>query len=614
MSNFYELLKKSKRNISRDLFYSEDDAQILYRMIQSYNENNPGASNSEIYQYFLNLFYKENSELVTLPSIRGDTIRYNTCKYLLENPEELKKAYEKIHEEEVNGKVSDYNPEVPYSSNRESAIRRVIQEVLHIIREDKNNLPEDFRRNAEIFFKSSRKHQREFKEKLSSSKKRDFEELRDLFEGNEVLQITKYLKKNDYRLYNDLREDYITTLLFLGEKFEEYGLFQKNYEDQKALLKKLGCTDLEYPLDIDLEDSISIKSLFTRENLSKIDTDKLSMLTAFWLNRYTKQLNSLNKSFAVINQLCLWNQIKSAIPDPKTGIIHIDIDKAELETTYVKLNFLHMLSKEVFSSAKRLGNVSTEIVETSNKKVLQVDVEPVLKRMEELYGADYKTYFYEQLPDINHDLITDLDDYRILENVISNTYRLKDMNLIAILSNLYHNNHKENWGIILEDRDFESSDKILIGIDVEGLNMPIRLHAKKSDVRDFVKGQTGTTIFPIYEGGEDFRLFGTHENIGTPVLMPLCKKQKECIPILEQKQMKGSSKQRFFSHLKYLADRSYYPEHLKVERIVKKKGKPPKKVKEKPPKRYIDLDSGEQFYLERNGERKPNVPLEERTR
>lgn len=232
---------------------------------------------------------------------------------------------------------------------------------------------------------------------------------------------------------------------------------------------------------------------------------------------------------------------------------------------------------------------------TSKKIIKRVDPTYVLKSMDFTMGADYREYFEKLLPEGSHNFLEEFDNYRVIENAIHNSYRFKDFNMLAILSNLYQNNSSKNWGVILESgKDIEKQDMILLAIDVEGFNMPIRLHIEKEMVLDFLRANQETTKLPIYEGDRDFYSRALSKMISTPVLMPLCKKQRDGIDKLMERTNSSSSSREFVEHIAFLADPTKYPDHLKEEYTNRKKGKA-KVQKRRPNRRYVDLVDGKKY-------------------
>ena len=604
MYNFKKILGKSSRDLVKDVIYSEYDAQSFYKMVKKYYEENPEATEKDVNSYFENLFAEINYEIVHLPvvPIKNATIEYNTCRYLNRNDRECREIYEKICKEEKEGNdIFENDTFGVYTSNKLSSSRTFVIRVLKELRDLKNAYDPEERAKLESFFAMPKKLQSDYKRNLTSKERRDFEQLKELFNGNEYSQLCAFMKKCEPRLEELLKKDYIDSILILGNRFKQFGLLETYAKKQEKLFERAGIKDLAYPLtnEEETKDTLSVEDLFRKETLDKISINRLSMINAFWLNRYTKELEAMNKSFFISKKLGLAPQIRDADFDKNTGHIRIPIDDEELKKLYIKMNFLHASTNLIFRKFNKIEGEVQEIEVDGRKHVFKkIDVKPFIEDMEDDIGDEYYEYFSELQPNMENDFFTDIEDYRIMENAIHNTYRAKDMNIVAILSNLYEEDFSKNWGIIPE-RDFKNSKKMLLGVDFEGLNMPIRLHIDKEIVCDFLRGCQNNTLFPIYEGEKDF-VFEA-KPLSTHVLMPICQKQKNELRILSQKNV--TSRKNLIEHLTFLADGTY-PEHLKKEVVTKKKGKT-KISKKIPQRRYIDLTTGEEYVKNVKGEFEP---------
>ena len=598
MYSFRHVLRRSLRNEQKDIWYSEADAQALYKLIQKYHNEDPDISNAEIYNKIMELFIRTNAEIVKIPTIKSDTFRYNICKELNRDTHKRREAYDKVHKEELAGRPVQMDETTTYSSNKLSSARTITLQGLLGLRAQHNVFEPEMQKNYRMFFKASKKFQNEYKRTLTSEERRQLDTLRELFEGDEFTQFSVFLKQSESGLEENLKEDHIVSILFLGDRLKEFGLLEKYSEIQGKLYRALGVSDLEYPLRGNNPDTLSIEGLFTRQVLEKMSVEKLAMLSAFWMNRFTKELDALNKSLCIVNQLGLWNQVRTAKPKGDAGMISVDIDKEELKYVYRKIHFLQEASLVMLDTLDLEDDKDAdEIIEgmTSKKIIKRVDPTYVLKSMDFTMGADYREYFEKLLPEGSHKFLEEFDNYRVIENAIHNSYRFKDFNMLAILSNLYQNNSSKNWGVILESgKDIEKQDMILLAIDVEGFNMPIRLHIEKEMVLDFLRANQETTKLPIYEGDRDFYSRALSKMISTPVLMPLCKKQRDGIDKLMERTNSSSSSREFVEHIAFLADPTKYPDHLKEEYTNRKKGKA-KVQKRRPNRRYVDLVDGKKY-------------------
>lgn len=139
---------------------------------------------------------------------------------------------------------------------------------------------------------------------------------------------------------------------------------------------------------------------------------------------------------------------------------------------------------------------------------------------------------------------------------------------------------------------------VLLVADINGLNMPLRLHIEREKVKDFAIKNQGNSIIPIYSGITDFNING--RIISTHILMPLTQNQKELIKQASTNVKDGDYRYKFIKHLEYLADCQKYPEHLQKKKITKKKGKP--KIKFEKIKEYIDLETGKKYIRNKENE------------
>lgn len=604
MYNFYNILQKSNERTEKrlldDIICFDRNSQPFFRMVKEYYEKFPDATVGEVYDYFSQMFADINLEIVKIPIIKNATLEYNICKYLNRHDQERKEAYEKVRREEDRKGKTLYSEDGirDYNSNRLSAARLITIQALKELRERKDGFSAQDRKEIEAFFRLPRSVQSKHKRTLDSATRRNFEELKDLFAENEYTQFSIFMKKCEPLLEEHLKEDYIGSLTTLGNMFKTLGLLGDYTRSHDELMDRLYLNGLEYPLEEGSENTLSVEELFEEKNLKRLSLEQLSMLNSFWLNRFTKEVEYINKAFFIVKNMGLLEEIKNAKPEGRLGYISPKVDKEKLKGLYSKMNFLHQVSTMIlYKFRDEEGETLIEEIPDSDKKrvVKRIDAEPVFMELEKTIGDQYASHFGKVTPEAENSLVEDLEDYRIMENAIHNTYRAKDKNIIAILSNLYETGASKNWGII-QEAGYKNSRMILLGIDVAGLNMPVRLHVERSLVKDFLKGYKGDTMFPIYDGDKDFNIHG--EYMRTPLLMPVCNKQKTGLKELMQRPV--HQYRSLLEHLSFLST-GEYPEHLKIDAVSKKKGKR-KIVRKIPPKRYIDLSTGDEFTENVKGE------------
>lgn len=605
MSNFYQILNNSKKSVAKNMKYSESEAQLLYRLLKEYWKTHENATNGETYEFFEGLFIKINEDIVTFPLMQSNTIKYFVCQYLLDHPEELSISYDKIiREEERDGKQKTFPPTMSYSPNILSAIRTLTMEGLVGMREMKARITPQQRSILEDYVKAPPKVQKRYREECSISQLRVIDYYASYVQGDELSQLRTFLQEEVELLYKELKSNYVESVVRVSESMDRVGLLEKYCDMYYKAMVRLGLSGLSYNYEGDEKGNMSVKTFFKRENIEKMDIYKLSMLNTFLINRYTKALEDMNKTFFIVNELGLWSQIRSAVPE-RDGKISIDIDERELEALYRKMNFLDAALEEVMAYCKENTNPDdTQNVTMENGSIrsfIKFDINDKIDELEAILGDEYRAFFGGYLPESSNSFGVDFDEYRLLRNAIVNTYRIKDYNMLATLFNLYQvKGLSKNWGVMPENRSIADSDKILLGFDIEGFNMPIRLHIDKKLVIEFLQSNQGTNRMPMYEGSSDFMMLD--RNIGTHILMPLGMKQKKSLKSYFDYHSKiaGSPVRNFLEHLVFLKDNSKYPEHLKIDTVVKK-GSKVVLQKGRPLRKFVDLSTGEIFREEKDG-------------
>ena len=123
---------------------------------------------------------------------------------------------------------------------------------------------------------------------------------------------------------------------------------------------------------------------------------------------------------------------------------------------------------------------------------------------------------------------------------------------------------------------------ILIAFDIEGCNMPLRLHLKKEDLIEAFKASKKEPIMQIYDGNEDFCYNG--KILPTNLFLPFNKKQVRYLNQVGKQIPPDDEKQKnLVEHLKFLSNDKKFPSHLKKDNENRKK--------------YVNLETGEKGTL-----------------
>lgn len=364
-------------------------------------------------------------------------------------------------------------------------------------------------------------------------------------------------------------------LLQIGKIFEKFGLLPEYVDENNKQISSLGL-----PNTLKINDKEE-KDIFLRENLEKLSIPRLTGLFSFWINRLVKDIVDIYTSYFVMYQLNLDDR-----EHIEKGYDDIEIDQDAFEKLNVKFSFLYLKLNEIY---KRIRE--------ENKKQGKYDVSTQIEEMQKQNGEQYRKYF-STIGGLN-DCINDFEEDFLLcfnlENIVKNFYQKKDEAMLGLLYSLFEGNISENWGVIEEDNPNEGF--ILLGVDIEGLNMPLRLHISRKMLLQFLQERQKDFIVPIYSGYEDFKLNG--RRISTQIMMPLTNKQKKEIEEISSKTAEDNRLYGFIKHMNFLANALYYPEHLKRKKTVIKKGK--KKVKSEKIETYIDIKTRKK-YIKQNSQ------------
>lgn len=548
------------------------------QLIKIYQENpemDKEKTNKEMQHKLYNILHKT----AEIDDFKSNISRRNAIKYLNSNWEQVEKEYRKlIAEERKTGKKLKDKDRILYSSNKKKAIRQLMAEVITNIRGivesvDPNLIYElDRRYTGKIM--DLKKELIETKADRESRKSIE----RTIYLIGPIPEFEKvkyYLKKiiGQEEIDKELKEQYVNAIMIIGQLIEEFGTLEEYKKHQINELKRINLERLQ--------DTNGIDSLFKKENLQKLNLAQLAALYAFWDNRLVKEIEKIYNSYFIMYELDL---------DDKTTVQNKDAANKllpqQLETLNVKTALLDILISNIYYQYR-----------DSHLEGGEVDIEETLSEISAKFGAEYQKYF-SGIGGLNvHENNFDKDIVLRLktENAIRNLYIQKDNGITGLLNLLYNGDVSENWGIIDEN---PRSKFVLLVADINGLNMPLRLHIEREKVKEFAIKNQGNSIIPIYSGITDFNING--RIISTHILMPLTQNQKELIKQASTNVKDGDYRYKFIKHLEYLADCQKYPEHLQKKKITKKKGKT--KIKFEKIKEYIDLETGKKYIRNKENE------------
>lgn len=375
------------------------------------------------------------------------------------------------------------------------------------------------------------------REKIKTNPKEEYEILK-----GSLQQIIPILKEKQI-------EGNINSLLQVKAFFDKYGIFEKLINQYNNQVKSIGLKGLVYNAKNTNNELTEIEDFFDKSNLENLSVTELSVLNIFWQNKYAKELPDIGFGYFVIQQL--------------GGITNINsIDNISDE------DIRNMLLKY-----KTLENVAIKMYEMEIKKERsQEEIDKI--------GEEYEEYFKLLMPNFENSFEKDVEQTVNFFLAGKNAYVMKDNLICGTVIEVVDNKKIKNWGYI-ED-NYENSKYILIGVDLEGYNRPVKVHISRDLLTKSLMGIKDTNIIPIYEGEDDFVF--DKKQLNTQVILPLSKEHKKYLRT-DRKAILDSKKHKILAHTIFLGNHDKFPEHLKQEKDGKKQ-----RVR-----RYVEVPTGKIF-------------------
>lgn len=579
--------KSNKREYSeQDLNRIQNNINMVAKCYKQLLSENANLTEDELRRIIINGLINSNNEYTKRANNAGMLFQLEGIDCLLRNREVLEKTYEEVKD----GKLADNPMDLIYNSDLKRSCKNLIQLAISDLDQMEKELSTEIK---EFFaeYESANKAKKASLEKRYT--KQDLESLKKvmpLYKGSYQSRIVEYLKEVRKLVEKDIRNQQYDVMSYMYGLLDQFGFLDKFLKIQNSQMRRETGLDLAYEFSAKDSKGIGAKQVFTKEFLVEQGLEDVLTYSAFWQNRYSKIWNDIGQGIYAIDTLELWGNISKG-----QGKFDINID--DLKALLDKESCLKELSLHVMSGLRQNAE-TTKIEDREESNFVKVFAEDTIERYKNQEGDNYKKIFDEILTSSENNLKRDLEMYNTLTAQIMNTYKMKDSIMVYKIRSLFESKKTKNWGITLEEiRDgkernpFESNAKnVLVGIDYEGLNMPLRLHIPRELLTKLLYKYKGDAIIPVYEGAKDF--INNGEILTTNILMPIPKEHGKLISQAVNGNNGEKKNLNLLEHLLFLKDGNKYPKHLK-NKIITKNGI----VYERPPKKYVDLLSGEVYYL-----------------
>lgn len=509
-------------DIVQNFLSSTIENNVIRSVMECYLENNMYSGKINVSNLYDKICERERKGEINIDKLDREKIPYsfnveksmeNLIIVLLKNIRYQQECFDKIEGlNELMQVLKMQSPKV-----RELTLRKTLNE-LNYTAEEKENFIKALKDGYKIYFKSERE------------------------------TIEEKIKEHTCESRKKLKEDCIKHITESIKFLNTFGLLEDFTNSNNKSYRKVYINNINYTPE-------QVKELLSEEKLKKLNIEELMVLSSYWTNRVNKVLQHINMALFIINDKEILKEDKKE----KNGIRYV-VTEEDVINIILKMNVIHKIYLDIYKQIE-----STE----EYKPVIKLNKH--IQEVQRTYGKQYKKYFDRLFPNSENNLKNDIIDSSLYENARYNSYKVKTFNMQALLVCLCNSNSKniENFGYI-EEKD-KGKKEILIGVDVKGLNMQYALHMPKHVVLEYLKEAQGNTMFPKYQGSEDFTL-REGEMLKSHILVPLTEEADNQIKLATEALTPLDRYANTVRHINYYRKQGKMPEHM-MDCIQSKKGK-----------------------------------------
>ena len=530
MYNWNRMMKWSNKKLSRIAVYSfRDTIEKVISYIKEEYKKHPQFDEFQLKEYIIRKNHEEEQEYIKMyDELSNYYIYYLLYLYLKNNPEYAQDVYDKIKDNDLSV------PEGTFNYNLKNGCKAAMKQLIEYLR---NNIDE---------LRSP---------KISKQKKQEAEK--------KVLQKALDLEV-DFMEQNIIKLNIEMLSKFYEDLIQRYNLEEKYTNNHIREFLQLGLKNIVSPKENIIQ---QFRDFWSKNNLSKMSIDELSVINMFWQNKRAKELIDIYKAFSIIDNLKIYSKIVEGE--------EINISDEQISNIMQKLLFLDEIAKRQYDEVKLLPYQQQNIALTDKTEKFIND-----------YEIKYKMLFDKLIPESENDMETDfINEYQSYV-ISSNAYQEKTNMTFSMIMKLLDNKTIKNWGFI-EDAKKKDDERLLIGFDLEGFNMPVRLHVERDKLLRMMHNFKKDTILPLYQGQYDFSdglwIMKSH------ILYNVDKDYKKELKAKSQEYADEGRNGRAISHLLFIADNKKIPPHFRE--------KVPNSNSTAQVKRFVDINTQERYVL-----------------
>ena len=291
-----EISKAQKWLNKKQIYYTKKELETLHQYIMKQNErikNKRYTCRELIYDEF----EKDLDNYVKTTGTHMMQVEDNALQILSTNPAIVDRAYDKIKDKDLE-KFDFEKEKYRILNGEEQSIEYEMCLMLKELRKEKVEGPLKEILYEEIHPKDENKRQK-MREKIQESDeyKKTVEYTKILIEPSERKQIEmaiNYRKKGlEEALFTKEKEGFKLS----GEFLKKYGFLREELEQQNKDYRDLSLSNMQYELKTEnMDDDIGLENIFEDSYLDTLSLEQLTVLNAFWQNRFTKKIERDKKS------------------------------------------------------------------------------------------------------------------------------------------------------------------------------------------------------------------------------------------------------------------------------------------------------------------------------
>ncbi len=536
----------------RALRIARKDLKNFEQFIQKIMEENEFSSVEEATKYiesrYYNIFFvnkgisvdKGNLNVKT-DTTRSDFFLLKTAQSVKNHPEKIWEVLDRMTPEDRKKLFPTEEPFLRYTPDMEAnykmALKDISRYILEYLKIDRSK-----------FIDGS----------LSYEERSKFQKSALLLLGEATVSIN-----------NKLRDSCVRRITSMAKLLDEHGEFEIGTSRYNDLMRKIGLEELK----VDYEKSkkgnkpqfTTMKDLENPKVVEKLPFDVQIGMSVFLTNRLAKIFSSYKKAKFILEQK---DELESVVSSK------VKISDDELKCILGKFDYLQGLLRTLYSETsaavhKDYQEADKATPESIFNKRIKIDTGNV--------ENGYKDFFDAINPNLDNDFGNNLDSYNSSNTIFEGIYERKDFDFHALIPTLLDKESSRiNWGYIPEEEENKNSIQrnkrmILMGIDFEGFNFPIRVHCSRNDLLNLVKEYTGKDEIPVYRGEEDWKVETQYDeafDMTAQVVVPFDKYKRKFVTQKVKNLTPDERNSDYLLHLNWMINPSQVPSKRKEKTVV----------------------------------------------